>query len=261
MILDRIAASAKKRVAAAREKLPLGELSERAAALPGGGFSFEQALKGPELSFICEIKKASPSKGLIAEDFSYMDIAGEYERAGAAAISVLTEPEYFMGKDEYLTEIGRNVRIPILRKDFTVDEYQLYEAKVMGAGAVLLICALLDTDTIRRYISICDSLGLSALVEAHTAGELRSAMGAGARIIGVNNRDLRTFEVDLGRCTELRNLTPDNVIFVAESGIRTREDVQRLEAAGVHGVLIGETLMRSPDRCAALNRLRGEPCV
>lgn len=263
MILDDIAASTRIRVAKAKEKLSLNiiktKLYERASVrsrLNHNSFAFERALKADEITFICEVKKASPSKGIIAEEFPYMDIANEYVKAGAAAISVLTEPEYFKGENHYLTEISREVPIPVLRKDFTVDEYQIYEAKLIGADAVLLICSLLDTETLKHYISICDDLGLSALVEAHTQEEVYSAMKAGARLIGVNNRNLKTFEVDLGNSIRLRRLVPKDIIFVAESGIKTAGDILALRDAGVNAVLIGETLMRSPDKKKMLEELR-----
>jgi indole-3-glycerol phosphate synthase len=220
-------------------------------------FCFEKALLKRELSFICEVKKASPSKGLIAENFPYLQIAQEYEAAGASAISVLTEPEFFQGSNDYLSQIKQAVSIPVLRKDFTVDEYQIYEAKVLGADAVLLICALLDTDVLAQYLAICNQLGMSALVEAHTETELQSALQAGARVIGVNNRNLKTFEVDISTCTKLRALVPQNIAFVAESGIKTPQEVSALKQANVNAVLIGETLMRSSDKKAELNRLRG----
>lgn len=257
MILDTIAAVAKKRVAAAQQMKTLEALREQALALPKGDHVFERALKKDGISFICEVKKASPSKGLIAPGFPYLDIARAYEAAGADAVSVLTEPEFFLGSDAYLTEIRRRVGIPVLRKDFTVDEYQLYEARILGADAVLLICALLDTAVLRRYIGICDTLGLSALVEAHTAAEMISALDAGARIVGVNNRDLKTFNVDLNTCIRLRPLVPKDILFVAESGIRNGEDIAQLRGAGVDAVLIGETLMRSTDKAAALAELKG----
>lgn len=203
-------------------------------------------------------QKASPSKGIIAEDFPYVQIAKDYENAGTSAISVLTEPKWFKGENAFLEEISKNVKIPLLRKDFTVCEYQIYEAKTIGASAVLLICSLLDTDTIRRWIKLCDSLGLSALVEAHTADEVYSAIAAGARVIGVNNRNLRDFTVDINNCTKLRKLVPDNIIFVAESGIKTRDDIKVLENAGVNAVLIGETLMRNPDKKPYLTNCRAE---
>ena len=244
-------------MAVAQQIKTLGALREQALALPKGDHVFERALKKDGISFICEVKKASPSKGLIAPDFQYLDIAREYEAAGADAISVLTEPEFFLGSDAYLTEIRQSVGIPVLRKDFTVDEYQLYEAKTIGADAVLLICALLDTAVLRRYISICDTLGLSALVEAHTEAEVISALDAGARIVGVNNRDLKTFNVDLNTCIRLRPLVPRDITFVAESGIRNGEDITQLREAGVDAVLIGETLMRSADKKAALAALKG----
>lgn len=259
MILDALAESARKRVTEAAKWRSLEEIRRQALSLPpkAAPFAFERVLRGKRLSFICEVKKASPSKGVIAPDFPYLAIAQEYERAGASAISVLTEPEYFKGRDSYLTEIRQAVSLPLLRKDFTVHEYQLYEARLMGADAVLLIAALLDTDTLRRYIGICNRLGLSALVEAHDAQEVHSALAAGARVVGVNNRDLRTFEVDLNTCLRLRDRVPVSIPFVAESGIRTPEDIEQLRGAGVNAVLIGETLMRSPDKKAALDTLRG----
>ncbi len=210
-----------------------------------------------EIAFICEIKKASPSKGVISHDFPYRSIAKEYEDAGATAISVLTEPEYFMGSDRYLEEISKEVKIPILRKDFILDEYQIYEAKLLGAGAVLLICSLLPQDKLKEYLNICNHLGLSALVEAHTEKEIDSALESGARIIGVNNRNLDTFQVDIQNCVRLRELVPKEILFVAESGIHTREDMQLLREAGVDAVLIGEALMKSKDRREFLRQLRG----
>ncbi|MDF2820483.1 MAG: indole-3-glycerol phosphate synthase [Clostridiales bacterium] len=220
-------------------------------------FAFEKALVGEDISFICEVKKASPSKGIIVKDFPYLKIATEYEEAGASAISVLTEPNYFKGSNEYLREISKAVNVPVLRKDFTVDEYQIYEAKLIGADAILLICALLDTATINRFIGICDELGLSALVEAHTEDEVRSAIEAGARVIGVNNRNLKTFEVDIRTCTKLRGIVPGDIIFVAESGIKTADDIALLNEVGVDAVLIGEALMLSDDKKAMLSYLRG----
>lgn len=259
MILDTLADAARNRVEAAKKRRSLEEIRAQALGLPPKSvpFAFERALKGRDLSFICEVKRASPSKGLIAPDFPYLAIAEEYEQAGAAAISVLTEPEYFKGRDHYLTEIRQAVSVPLLRKDFTVDEYQLYEARLLGADAVLLIAALLDTGTLRRYIGVCNRLGLSALVEAHEEEEVRSAQMAGARVIGVNNRDLRTFEVNMDTCLRLREKVAPSILYVAESGIRTPEDIARLRRAGVSAVLIGETLMRSPDKKAALDTLRG----
>ncbi len=194
---------------------------------------------------------------MIAVDFPYLQIAGEYETAGADAISVLTEPEYFLGSDEYLVQIKDAVSVPVLRKDFIVDSYQIYEAKTFGASAVLLICALLDTRTIRDYIAICDELGLSVLVEAHDEREIESALEAQARVIGVNNRNLKDFTVDIGNSIRLRELVPDNILFIAESGIKTASDIEMLRQAKVNGVLIGETLMRSTDKKAMLTELRG----
>lgn len=263
MILDTLAASTRKRVEAAKKeispeamkKLALQICEEHAGKVKAKNhlFPFEEALCTPEMSFICEVKKASPSKGLIAPDFPYVEIARDYETAGASAISVLTEPEYFLGSNEYLTEISHNVSIPLLRKDFTIDPYQIYEAKVIGASAILFICALLDTETIKEWIALCDELGLSSLVEAHDEAEVESALEAGARIIGVNNRNLKTFEVDFSNSIRLRNMVPDSVLFVAESGVKTESDIRLLHEAGVNGVLIGETLMRSENKKMTLD--------
>lgn len=257
-ILDELAGIARKRVAQAKMIRPFEEVKKQAEAIQNkNDFKFEKALATPELSFICEVKKASPSKGLIAANFPYQKIAKEYEQAGASAVSVLTEPEYFKGKDQYLCEIAAAIDIPVLRKDFTVDAYQIYEAKLLGADAVLLICAILPEDQIREYIGICDRLGLSALVEAHAEAEIETALAAGARIVGVNNRNLKNFEVDITNCTRLRAKVPKDILFVAESGIRTPQDIKVLREAGVNAVLIGETLMRSPDKKKELQRLGG----
>lgn len=258
MILDVLEASVKKRVEAAKSEISLEAMKKLAYALPKGNFRFENALRSPGISFICEVKKASPSKGIISDDFPYLSIASEYEDAGAACISVLTEPEYFKGSNHYLSEIKKVVKIPLLQKDFTVDEYQIYEAKVIGADAVLLICALLDEDTIHSYLEISDKLGISALVEAHTIKEIEKAFKVGARVIGVNNRDLKTFEVNLETCISLRRFVPENILFVAESGIRNSDDIAILKKTGVDAVLIGEALMRSIDKKAALRELKGE---
>jgi indole-3-glycerol phosphate synthase len=256
-ILQKIAADAIDRVEAKKKNIPPEEMAEMAvSAGSADGFPFEKALCSDDIAFICEVKKASPSKGTIADDFPYLDIAGDYEDAGAAAISVLTEPCYFGGEDRYLREIADKVSVPLLRKDFIVDSYMIYEAKILGASAVLLICAILDKHTLAEYIGIAHSLGLSALVETHDEAELEMAINAGARVIGVNNRDLKTFEVDTGNSIRLKKLTPDGVIFVSESGIRTADDVALLRQAGVDAVLIGETLMRAPDKKAALAELR-----
>lgn len=257
-ILDTIADYAKKRVAKAKETLPLEEIKKMALAADSSkDFPFEKALAADGISFICECKKASPSKGLIAEDFPYLAIAKEYEAAGASCISVLTEPKWFLGKNEYLKEITDAVSIPCIRKDFTIDEYMIYEAKLLGADAVLLICSLLPTEKLKYYIEICDELGLSALVEAHDEAEIDFAITAGSRIIGVNNRNLKNFTVDIHNSGRLRSLVPDNILFVAESGIQKREDVSALEKANVNAVLIGETLMKSADKKAMLNNLKG----
>ena len=258
-ILETIAAATKVRVEKARQERSLETVKSEAQRLDADtGFPFEQALRSGDIAFICECKKASPSKGRIAQEFPYLEIAREYEKAGAAAISVLTEPQWFLGSNEILREIAAAVNIPCLRKDFTVDAYMIYEAKTLGAAAVLLICALTEEDALRDYIKICDGLGLSALVEAHDEGEIQMALRAGARIIGVNNRNLHDFTVDVHNSERLRKLVPETVLFVAESGIQTAGDIRVLRSAHVNGVLIVETLMRAPDKRAMLCELRGE---
>ena len=271
-ILDQLADYARYRVEQAKERKPLEEIREEALAASRKGvlsagtsapdfpepFRFEKALAADgDIHFICECKKASPSKGLIAPDFPYLEIARQYEEAGAAAISVLTEPKWFLGSPEYLREIAEEVTVPCLRKDFTVDPYMIYEAKLLGASAILLICAILDTGTLAEYLKVADSLGLSAIVEAHDEAEVASAVSAGARIIGVNNRNLKDFTVDIHNSIRLRSCAPAGTIFVAESGIRTPEDVEILRQNGVNAVLVGEQLMRAGSPKEELNRLRG----
>lgn len=258
-ILEKIAADKRKQIAKEKEEIPFEEMKEKALAVKSKlpAFIFENNLKKKGMSFICEVKKASPSKGVIAEHFPYVEIAKAYENAGADCLSVLTEPKYFLGCDRYLEEIREAVNLPILRKDFTVDVYQIYQAKVIGANAILLICSLLDEEFIRQCIEICDELGLSALVETHDEAEMQIAIRAGARIIGVNNRNLKDFSVDISNSKKLRRLAPEGTIFVAESGIRTREDVKAFEDENVDAVLIGETLMRANDKKAMLKELRG----
>ena len=255
-ILEKLADSTRKRVKQAKQKISLESIKEQALSRDKGSFEFERALKHEGLSFICECKKASPSKGLIAENFPYLQIARDYESAGADCISVLTEPEFFMGSNDYLKEIAECVNIPCLRKDFTIDEYMIYEAKILGASAVLLICAILDENILKEYILTCDSLGLSALVEAHDEREINFALKAGARIIGVNNRNLKDFTVDTENSKKLRKLIPSDVLFVSESGIKTPEDVRKVYEIGADAVLIGETLMKSPDKRKTLSELK-----
>ena len=256
-ILNQLADYARERTGQAKLKISLDEIKRQALSLPKGNFAFENALKKPGISFICECKKASPSKGLIAPHFPYLQIAKEYEAAGADCISVLTEPKWFLGRDKYLKEIANTVSIPCLRKDFTVDEYMIYEAKLLGASAVLLICAILDDVQLKEYLAICDGLGLSALVEAHDDAEVDRALKAGAHILGVNNRNLKDFTVDTANSRRLRSRIPKNVLFVSESGVKTAEDVAQLAAIGADAVLIGETLMRAPDKTAKLQELKG----
>ena len=256
-ILDELAGYAKIRVAREKQKISLEEIKESAFSMPKGNFAFEKALKKNDIAFICECKKASPSKGIIAENFPYLEIAKEYEQAEADCISVLTEPSRFLGKDEYLQEIANAVKIPCLRKDFTVDEYMIYQAKLLGASAVLLICSILDKSQIKEYISICDMLGISALVEVHDETEMQTALQSGARIVGVNNRNLKDFSVDTDNSRKLRELVPNDIIFVSESGVKTPEDVQKLRDIGADAVLIGETLMRAENKRDMLAKLKG----
>ncbi len=256
-ILDQLADYARQRVAASKAARPTAEVRRQALELPRGDFAFERALSEDDLAFICECKKASPSKGLIAPDFPWLEIARDYAAAGAEAISVLTEPKWFLGRDEHLREIAAAVSVPCLRKDFTVDEYMLYEARLLGASAALLICAILDGAQLKDYIQICDVLGLSALVEAHDETEVEMALKAGARIVGVNNRNLKDFTVDTGNSRRLRAMIPRDVLFVSESGVKDAGDVRAARDMGADAVLVGEALMRASDRRAKLAELRG----
>ena len=256
-ILEQLAAHAKERVALAEQACPLELIRQKASRMEKGDGSFEKALKRPDLSFICECKKASPSRGVIAENFPYLQIAREYQEAGADAVSVLTEPKWFLGSDRYLREIAETVSLPCLRKDFTVDEYMIYEAKLLGASAVLLICSILSSRQLREYLQVCETLGLSALVETHDEGEVDMALEAGARIIGVNNRNLRDFSVDTENSRRLREQIPAEVLFVSESGVKTAADAAALREIGADAVLVGEAMMRAKDKRAMLAELRG----
>ncbi|WKY48890.1 indole-3-glycerol phosphate synthase TrpC [Eubacteriaceae bacterium ES3] len=256
MILDKIVESTKRRLEKLKSEKTLNELKNE-ILINKEPFAFEKALRNSELSFICEIKKASPSKGIIDPDFDYLSIAQEYERAGADAISVLTEPEYFKGSDEILKDVKALVSIPVIRKDFTIDAYQIYEAALIGADAILLICSILTEDQLRDFIDIADNLGLSALVEAHNEKEIEMALHSGARIIGVNNRDLKTFDVNINNSIELRKFVPRSILFVSESGIRNAEDIKRLRENQTDAVLIGETLMKSENKKDMLDQLKG----
>ena len=258
MILDTIVEATKIRVAQEKQVESPEAVKAAALALPSDtGFPFEAALRQQDFNFICEVKKASPSKGIIAEHFPYLDIAKEYEVAGAAAISVLTEPDFFKGDKKYLQEIASIVKIPVLRKDFIIDEYQIYQAKIWGASAILLICACLDVQTLTKFRELADSLGLSSLVEAHDENEVQMAIDCGARIIGVNNRNLKDFTVDVQNSVRLRNLVQDEVIFVSESGLETPEDIQVLRDNNIGVALMGETFMRSPNKIEKLAYLYG----
>ena len=254
-ILQELAARARLRVERDAQEIPLAEM-KAAAEKSRGGKKFMAALQRPSLSFICEVKKASPSKGVIAEDFPFVEIAREYAAAGADCISCLTEPEYFLGSDEIFTEIRAAVDTPMLRKDFTVDEYQIYQAKVLGADAVLLICAILSAAEIERGLRICDELGICALVETHDEAEIKTALAAGAEIIGVNNRNLKNFTVDFSNAARLREMIPPDKIYVAESGVKNAGDISTLKKIGADAVLIGETLMRAADKAKMLAELK-----
>ena len=257
-ILDQLADHARERVALSKEKVSLDEVKARALEIADQSFSFEKALAAnPDIAFICECKKASPSKGLIAPDFPYLEIARSYEEAGADCISVLTEPKWFLGSDQYLKEITSEVKIPCIRKDFTVDPYMIYEAKLLGASAVLLIMSILDEKTAGEYLKVADSLGLSALVETHNDEEVKQALTITARIIGVNNRNLKDFTVDTENSRKLRQLIPSDVLFVSESGVSSPEDVRKLRRIGADAVLVGETLMRAEDKKKRLAELKG----
>lgn len=254
-ILNQITDKTKIRVQELKNKAE--EIKNQAINRKGEAFLFEKALREKPIAFICEVKKASPSKGIIAQDFPYIEIAKDYETAGANAVSVLTEPYFFLGSIEYLKEIAQTVNIPVLRKDFIIDELQIYEAKASGASAILLICSILDEITLANFIKIADSLGLSSLVEAHDKDEIKKALNAKARIIGVNNRDLKTFNVDIKNSITLRKQVPADIIFVSESGIKTPEQIQELIENNVNAVLIGETFMKCQDKAKELNFLKG----
>ncbi len=256
-ILEQLARHAEERVIRDKNTVSPEEIKKLAAESPrSDGTAFYNAVSGPQMSFICEVKKASPSKGVIDPVFDYIGIAHEYAAAGADAVSCLTEPKWFMGSDAVFREIRSEIKLPMLRKDFVVDEYQLYQAKLMGADCVLLICALLDTETVRKYLDICETLGLAALVETHDEKEIISAVSAGARMIGVNNRNLKDFSVDMSNASRLRELIPGDRLYVAESGVRTPEDAAVLKAAGADAVLVGEAMMRAPDKRVFLKELR-----
>ena len=257
IMLDKIVAKTEKRLLDAKENKSLEELKQEVSELEiNMDFPFKEALKDPQIAIIAEVKKASPSKGLIAEDFDYIGIAKEYESAGASAISVLTEPYFFQGSNDYLKEIAQSVSIPILRKDFVIDEYMIWEAKLLGASAVLLIVSILDIVQLKRYLDLAHELGLSAIVETHDGNEIRTAMNVGAEIIGVNNRNLADFTVDIENSINLRRCVSDNIIFISESGIKTKEDVSRLKDNNVDAVLIGETLMKSDDKKSLISELK-----
>lgn len=260
-ILEEIVEKTRERIVEEKRKVSLAELKSRVADMnTDTGFPFEKALREDALSFICEVKKASPSKGTIAQAFPYVEIAEGYEKAGASAVSVLTEPFYFKGRNAYLKEIKERIGLPVLRKDFTVDEYMIYEAKTLKADAILLICAILTQEQLIHYLRLAKSLGLSALVEAHDKEEVQRAVGAGASIIGVNNRNLKDFSVNIHNAAGLRELVPKERLFVSESGIRTAKDIRLLREKGADAVLIGETLMRSGNLQKTLLELRAAAC-
>ena len=257
-ILDTIAAYAKERVKVDKEKWPLEDLKARCPNLaPAGRESFYDAVARPGLSLICEVKKASPSKGVIDPVFDYLSIARDYEAAGADCVSCLTEPRWFLGSDQIFTEIRQEICLPMLRKDFVVDEYQLYQAKAMGADCVLLICAILEEATLQRYLAIGEELGLAVLTETHDEAEIACAVEVGARMIGVNNRNLKDFSVDFSNAARLRDKIPAGVLYVAESGVKTPEDLEMIRKIGADAALVGEAFMKAPDRKAFLREMKG----
>ena len=256
-MLDKIVLETKKRIDLEKTNKPLDELKREVLQLDiSDEFPFKNALTGEDISIIAEVKKASPSKGVIAEDFDYIGIAKDYESAGASAISVLTEPFFFKGSDEYLSEISKNVDIPILRKDFVIDEYMIWQAKLLGASAILLIVSILDTVQLKKYLDLAHDLGLSAIVEVHDSTEISTAMIVGAEIIGVNNRNLKDFSVDIENSINLRRCVSGDVVFISESGIKSKEDITRLKENNVDAVLIGETLMKSDDKKSMISELK-----
>jgi indole-3-glycerol phosphate synthase len=256
-ILDTLAEQARQRVAADVASLGRAAMARRAYDTPvAADFAFERALAAPGLSLICEVKRASPSRGLIAADFDYLGIARDYAQGGAAAISVLTEPTHFLGADQYLTQIATAVDVPLLRKDFTVDAYQIYQARALGASAVLLICALLTPAQLTDWLGLADDLGLSALTEAHDAAEVAMAVRAGARVIGVNNRNLHDFTVSSATSAGLRHLVPPGRLFVAESGVTVPQDAATAARGGADALLVGEAAMRAADRAGFVRAMR-----
>ena len=256
-MLDEIVEKTKQRVEMAKNIIPLDDLKKQVSLMEiNDEFPFKKALSGDEIAIIAEVKKTSPSKGIIAEDFDYLKIAKEYEAAGASAISVLTEPYFFQGSDDYLQEISENVSIPLLRKDFVVDEYMIWEAKLLGASAILLIVSILDIVQLKKYLDLAHELGLSAIVETHDGDEIMRALTVGAEIIGVNNRNLNDFTVNIENSINLRRCVSGDVIFISESGIKTAEDVRKLKENDVDAVLIGETLMKSDDKKAMISELK-----
>ena len=263
MILDELAQLTRARIEKQKQEYSFEDIKRDAELMAARemevqefDYPFETALSKNGLSIISEVKKASPSKGVIAEEFPYLEIAKTYEASGADAISCLTEPDRFKGSDEYLKAIVKEVSIPVLRKDFTVDPYMIYQAKVMGASAVLLIAAILSDDELKEYFEIADTLGLSCLFEAHDAEEVERCLAAGARIVGVNNRNLKDFTVDINNSIRLREMVPEDIIFVSESGIESPADVQVLKDNGTDAVLIGEMLMRSDDKSGLIMAMK-----
>lgn len=243
MILDDIVATKKTEVEALKKRTSVDELKAVIAYLPMAR-DFRGAIKNP-VSLIAEIKKASPSEGVICEEFKHLSLAKEYANSGASAISVLTDEKYFQGALKYLSDVSSFAGIPVLRKDFLIDELQIYESRANGADAVLLIAAILDDGKLASMIKLSDGLGMRPLVEVRDIAELKRAVAAGAAVIGINNRDLKTFKVDIETTFNLLKEIPEDITIVSESGFKTRDQIDRLKAAGVNAVLIGTELMRA----------------
>ncbi len=252
-ILDKITAKTKERIVF----LDGEKLKNKAYSCDKGNFPFYDAIKKDGISIIAEIKHASPSKGIITDDFDVRKISQEYKLAQVDCISVLTEPYFFMGDNSYVEIAKHEAKKPVLRKDFIIDEVQIYESKVIGADCILLISAILDMEKLKKFSYIAETIGLNCLVECHNEKEIELAIKSSAKIIGVNNRDLTTFDVDINNSLRLRKYVPSDILFVSESGIKTKKDMDKLKEIKTDGVLIGETFMRSNNKVNQIKLLKG----